>query len=117
MFPRLRKLTIGFVTAAIGVTIPLTFSEANSAQGEPENLGSSIFVTGDVKPEFLYCFIDMSFFSYAESDNCKKSRYGLGLIVREAKWEGINIQDDATFTRVIAKIFSIYYERLNRGNR
>lgn len=102
---------------AIGLGVPVTVTEAAPPQGDPENLASAIFFTLKVQSEFLYCFVDMEFFSYPATDNCEKSRVELVLLAHEMKLDRVDIQDDRIFLRVITKLFSIYNDRLSRGSR
>ncbi|RFB95669.1 hypothetical protein B5K11_12275 [Rhizobium leguminosarum bv. trifolii] len=118
MLPDLRKLVgIWILSFAVSIGLPVPATEAASPEGDPENLASAIFFTKQVESEFLYCFVDIEFRSYPETENCEKSRVKLGLLAREMKLDGVDVKDDRIFLRVIVKLFSIYNERLIHRDR
>ncbi|RUM26885.1 hypothetical protein EFQ99_01390 [Rhizobium vallis] len=98
---------------AFGIGGWLNAAEAASST-TPENLGSAIVFTQQNDPEFYYCFIDMKFFSYPESGNCKASRTKLDMIATKWNVTDFDTHDERIFLRILTKIFDVYSDRFLR---
>lgn len=118
MFSHLRTiLCAAVVTLSPNSVLSQASDTASRLEVTPESFGGAIFITNNVRREFIYCFVDIKFFYQENSNNCVQSKAMMKKILRSEVKVSINIDENENFIRILTKIYAIYNERIDYGNR